>query len=233
MAPDVSRFLNQRDVRGMAAPDTIDAIIARVQALLSHGRRMTVVRRITWQNDTAPEVFPGLILANDDRAVNAWRNGTDAGIGVLLEPGVRSFGLLTSSAWDATEETAWARYHREKADDRYKGPENFTEVIFRGGLPNDGPARGDQLTINAWNGNGVCVQTVIGFDHDGGMPHRDDKVAAWLKEWRNRFKPDTDGPADEDAYNVVDALLNDYRDHADLGIPLDRPAPDPFSYGDR
>ncbi len=223
MSPDPTRFRRQRDARGMATPDTIEDIIARVQALLSHDRRMTVVRRITWQNDTAPEVFPGLTLANDDRAVNTWKNDTDAGISVLLEPGIHSFGLSTSSAWDATEEAAWARYHREKADGRYKGPENFTEVIFRGGLPNDGPARDDQLTINAWNSNGVCIQTVIGFDYDGERPRRDDKVAAWLKANRDQYlNPGIDGNAirRETCYMVLDTLLDEYRQRADEGRSL-------------
>ncbi len=221
MAPDVGRFLNQRDVRGMAAPDTIDAIIARVQALLSHGRRMTLVRRYTFQDDTAPTVVAGLTVAVMDRPVNVWKNATDAGIGVQLDPGINSFGISTAGAWDATEEAAWARYHREKADPRYKGPENFTEVIFRGGLPNDGPARDDQLTINAWNSNGVCIQTVVAFDYDGERPRRDDQVAAWLKARRDQYKH---GQTDEAVaiHYALDAALDDYRDHADTGTPLNQ-----------
>ncbi len=221
MAPTPDRFLSQRDARGMAAPDTIDHIVTRVQALLSHGRRMTLVRRITWQNDTAPEVYAGLTVAKLDKPINVWKNDTDAGVSVQLEPGLHSFGIATGSAWDTTEKAAWARYHREKADERYKGPERFTEVIFRGGLPNDGPARDDQLTINAWNSAGVCVQTVVGFDYDGEQPRRDDKVAAWLKANRDQYKDGTGDSADAIFY-ALDALLDSYRDHADTGTPLDQ-----------
>lgn len=218
MAPDPIRFLKSRDTRGMAAPDTIDAIIYRVQALLSHERRMTLMQRYTHQ-DAAPTVVAGLTVARMDKPINTWKNDTDAGISVQLDPGINSFGISTAAAWDATEKAAWARYHRANADKRYKGPENFTEVIFRGGLPGDGPARDDQLTINAWNSAGVCMQTTIAFDYDGGMPRRDDPVAAWLKANRDLHKNGTSDSADA-IHAALDEMLDEYRDHADAGTPL-------------
>lgn len=48
-------------------------------------------------------------------------------------------------------------------------------------------------------------------------PKRDDEVARWLKAWRDNFERG----GTSDGWQVVDALLDDYREHADTGTPLD------------
>lgn len=47
------------------------------------------------------------------------------------------------------------------------------------------------------------------------MPKRDDDVARWLKEkWRDNFP-------DDEFRQLIDDILDDYREHADTGTPLD------------
>lgn len=49
------------------------------------------------------------------------------------------------------------------------------------------------------------------------QPHRDDAVARWLKAKRDKA-----GAAQHEyAYHIIDWLLDDYREHADTGTPLD------------
>lgn len=51
-------------------------------------------------------------------------------------------------------------------------------------------------------------------------PHRGSDVEAWLKRWRDGYRKG-DGKVSEAAWFIVDALLDDYREHADTGTPLD------------
>lgn len=51
------------------------------------------------------------------------------------------------------------------------------------------------------------------------VPRRDDAVATWLKQMRDR-----DREAGYDAWTVLDFVLDEYRLHSDTGTPLDRHA---------
>jgi sRNA-binding carbon storage regulator CsrA len=58
------------------------------------------------------------------------------------------------------------------------------------------------------------VRSELG-DAEVSGPRRDDAVAAWLKRRRDEwYEPNTGG------WHHIDALLDDYRDHADEGTPL-------------
>jgi hypothetical protein len=46
------------------------------------------------------------------------------------------------------------------------------------------------------------------------LPERGDDVSRWLKVWRQQFSYDSN------AWHAVNAVLNDYRLHADTGKPL-------------
>lgn len=66
-----------------------------------------------------------------------------------------------------------------------------------------------------------------------GKPRRDDDVAAWIKRHRNKFPPP---PNDSYAgaklmhpWDALDILLDDYREHADCGVPLDKEVQGPHS----
>lgn len=47
------------------------------------------------------------------------------------------------------------------------------------------------------------------------VPHRGSDVEAWIKRER-----DAHGSPADDAWRVLDYLLDDYREHADTGVPL-------------
>jgi len=57
-----------------------------------------------------------------------------------------------------------------------------------------------------------------GADSARHRPRRGDDVDRWLKAWRDLHAAH--------AWHVVDALLDDYRLHADTGTPLDAEAAD-------
>jgi hypothetical protein len=47
-------------------------------------------------------------------------------------------------------------------------------------------------------------------------PHRDDEVAAWIERHRDEYRRDGGGRQAD----ALDALLDEYREHADTGTPL-------------
>lgn len=49
------------------------------------------------------------------------------------------------------------------------------------------------------------------------IPRRDDQVAAWIKRRRDAYDQQHDVQ-----WDVLDELLDDYRLHADAGVPLDQ-----------
>ena len=53
----------------------------------------------------------------------------------------------------------------------------------------------------------------------GFHPERGDQVDRWLKKWRDSFPQGVQGTSH--GWHVVDDILNDYREHADTGTPLD------------
>lgn len=172
MSPSPQRVLTERNVHSMAALDTIDLIEQRVRNLLSHGRRITVAcRPYTWTGG-APEVTAGLTVAED---VKAWRDGDGAGFSVLLATSGPSIGqrlgvAAYGSDGNTTQAEAWKRYHAGKAEssDWHERRRDMTHVQIVGGLRGDGPARDDSLTIQSWNRDGVCSETVVAFDYDTG-----------------------------------------------------------------
>lgn len=192
---DTARILKERDVTAMVALDTIGALTTRVLNLLSHGRRMTMCRRFTYL-DNPPEVTAGLTVHGTPRP---WSNDNSTGFEVRLQPGLlTSFGFVAYKQTAATEATAWQRYHDAEgmSDAWHKRRRDMTQVHITGGQPDTGPARDDQLVIRAWNGEGVCTETVIAFDYDTGR-HNDlavvrDELRAHLaaigdqQPWDNR-----------------------------------------------
>ena len=63
----------------------------------------------------------------------------------------------------------------------------------------------------------VFVETFPDSGRQPGSPRRGDPVEAWIKTWRDKFT-DTWG---DSAYWSIDAMLDDYRLHADTGVPLE------------
>lgn len=55
------------------------------------------------------------------------------------------------------------------------------------------------------------------------QPQRDDEVAKWIKEVRDRFRWGARNRTV--SFNVLDDLLDEYRLHADTGVPLNSDEP--------
>lgn len=202
-SPD--RVLRQRDLHAMVALDTIDMIAERVTNLLSHGRRMTTVRRCTYVG-SPPTVTAGLTLDGEPKT---WKGTGGVGFGVQLKPGIMSgFGFSCyGSDGNATEKEAWARFHAAESisDDPFKRRRDMTEVQINGGLPGDGPARDDQLVIRHWDGDGVCEEVVVAFDYDTRSGRESAEVDAKLAELAHTHRRhDINGQsycADHDGHN--------------------------------
>ncbi len=218
------RIRTRHTVRAAAAFDTIDAICDRVEQLLAAGRRITLVSRHITDGAMPTTVQPGLV---PDGPPQRWRDGEFAGIVVTLGPPNCRFGISVGpTSARNTERQVWQRYHAADDSSVFTRRANMTIVEIKGGLPNSGPARDDQLTIQRWNSDGVGTETIVAFDYTAGMPCRDDAVAAWLKQHRDQHR---DGQALTGAWYAIDRVLDDYRDHADCGVPLNEPVPGPWS----
>jgi hypothetical protein len=213
MAPTPDRILRERHITCMAALDTMPHIVTRVQNLLAHGRRITTTQRYTYV-DQPPEVTAGLTV---DR-VNPWtqKNG-NTGIAVHLNPGLTAgFGVGAYAGENDTEAGEWKKYHAAASisDDPFKRRRDMTRVTITGGLPDDGPARDDQLIIRAWNRDGVCQETVVAFDC--GPRDARDRLARWL--YLQASGTDRDTTAYWDTAQVSDGTRQRYYDQADAAL---------------
>lgn len=145
MSLDPNRIATDYDVWSFAALDTIPLLAARIQEMLSHGRRIALVTRWIGRDET-PKVITGLTVEE----ISAWKDG--AGFGVNLTPGLEGFGF---SGHETTETEVRRRFDR---DDR----KDMTEVEIHGGT--HGPGREDRIVIRRWNVYGVGEETVAAFD---------------------------------------------------------------------
>lgn len=160
--PRPERIATSYDVTAACALDTLPLLAARVRALLSWGRRISLATR--WlDGDSDITLHPGLVVA-DDMGPDAVRESVKPSefgtFSVQLAPGLEGFGFSAYAADEQTTEMqVWRRWH---AGDR----RNITLVTLSGGMAGDsGPGRGDQLRIRFWNSHGVGREAVVGFDH--------------------------------------------------------------------
>lgn len=72
----------------------------------------------------------------------------------------------------------------------------------------------------------AAVLTLEETDMTTYQPERGDAVEAWIKRHRDSY-----GSQVDDAWRVLDDLLDDYREHADTGTPLDREVQGPHEDG--
>lgn len=56
------------------------------------------------------------------------------------------------------------------------------------------------------------------------LPQRGDAVETWIKSWRDEYAAAKDHHdfGGHDAYWALDQMLDDYRLHADTGMPIDQ-----------
>lgn len=57
------------------------------------------------------------------------------------------------------------------------------------------------------------------------VPKRGDDIEAWIKQWRDRYDPNG-SDRHIDAWIAADDMLDDYRLHADTGMPIDQAVTD-------
>ena len=145
MSLNPNRIKTDYDVWAFAALDTIPLLSARVQEMLSHGRRLTLITRWIDRNGT-PKVVCGLTVDE----ISRWTSS--AGFGVHLKPGITGFSF---SSDESTETEVRRRFDRGDRKD-------MTEVEIHGGT--HGPGREDQVVIRRWNLYGVGEETIVAFD---------------------------------------------------------------------
>lgn len=153
-----ARIGRMPEVTAMSAFDTIDLLADRVQRLLSHRRRMTLVGR--WlDGDETPDVEAGLTV-REPLEVRRTHGGTV--VTAHLHPALaRTFGFSASTGIDDTEAEAWTRYHHPSGE-----RQGLTWIRVSGGLPGNGPATTDQIVIRNWNNYNRGRETVVAFDND-------------------------------------------------------------------
>lgn len=213
MSPTPERILTSRYVQVMAAMDTMPHIVARIKAMVGHGRRIAYSQRFTY-TQTPPDLYVGLTVRTD-RGIHEWSDDDQAGVAVNLEPGaLRGFGVGVL-AWNApTEADVWKRYHAEK--DRPRHPRDTTEVTFDGCMPGDfGPSRDDQIVIRHWNDDGVCTETVIGFDYGPDKEQRRENVAMHLFHKQSPVLGHAPG-----WWEAIEAVREAFRRDADLVLAI-------------
>lgn len=157
--PGPARIAAMQQVTAMCALDSIDFLADRVERLLAHGRRMTLVGR--WiDSEATPTVETGLTVRG-----KLERHRTTGGIVVTahLHPSLaHTFGFSASDGVDDTEAQAWEQYHHTSGD-----RQQLTQVTISGGLPGNGPATTDQIVIRHWNSYNRCWETIVAFDTGG------------------------------------------------------------------
>lgn len=154
---------SNRQFWALVGVDTFDPIVERVQALLSHDRRIVSIER--YVNKTGADnldIHTGLRLDSeygDPFEVRTWSDGGKS-FTAHLAPGITGIGFATRGA--RTEAQMRAVYGQ--AGEVYDQP---VTRIRLDGWPND-PSRDDRIDIEHWNEHRVCRLTTLTFQADWG-----------------------------------------------------------------
>ncbi len=153
---NVDRIRTDYDVEAMVAPDSLPLIVERVRHLFSHDRRFAVAHSFATYTGRPPELYPSL-------AVDRIRNDGD---GIWIACGDFGFGInFDHSRGDRTEDDVWRRYRAGKHEgDRDVRRYDMTYVCMVGGQDGAGPGGDDRVEVRAYNGDGICAETVIAFE---------------------------------------------------------------------
>ncbi len=156
-----NRVLTCRRLTAFAGTDHAVALAERVARLVGHGRRMTTVEFHRYADgSTGPlQVTAGLTLA---RNVSVYDHGRSAGFSCAFAGAglLDGFGFAAVAGANGTAREESGRFHRGDRD-------HVTKIVVVGGLPNDGPAHDDALTIQWWTGDGNaarCRELTVAFD---------------------------------------------------------------------
>lgn len=157
---ELRRLTTNRSITAMIAADSIGPVGDRIANLFSFGRHVAAAQRRPSVN-IPPDLYVGRQLAELERHDDG--AGTVRLSVVLTGMMLPLFGFSTSPERCPDESTVWQRWHNGERT-------NMTRVQIEGGLPGDGPALLDRLTVWSWPSSGVCIETVVGFDLETG-PH--------------------------------------------------------------
>lgn len=74
------------------------------------------------------------------------------------------------------------------------------------------------------------LEAVLAIVKRDFVPTRDDAVAAWIKRSRDQYEHDEHVYTTDMRWDALDDLLEDYREHADTGVPLGREVAGPYAH---
>jgi hypothetical protein len=206
-----------QEVEALVARDTFDAVAARIQRMLSHGRPIAIAERLVHLNRT-PDLAAGLSLNTDarDGGISVYRTHDQASLVVVLTPEPHVFSITTYDNTDAVK--LWDQYRTHEADhaDWSKRRREMVHIQLVGGHESQGgPHRTDKIVISDWNPDGVCTERVIAFDTESYLARNGrqaDRVAA-----RPRVNigdlvvvPGSTGYTRSPSYRVLVEEINDY-----------------------
>jgi hypothetical protein len=165
----IDRIRTSGHVTAAVALDTVQLLAARVDHMLTAGRRITYVQR--YLN------MPGEITVRSGLTVDGkpdcWSRETglpSRGYDVRLSGVGIGFGFAAYAVDGcSTEKRVWDRYH---ASEEHR---NVTIVHLTGSPA--GYGRDDRITIERWNRDSVGVETTVVFDPRDSLQEAIDQVA--------------------------------------------------------
>jgi hypothetical protein len=174
----INTVASEQEAEAMVAADSFDAIVERLQRMVTAGRGMILaVREFTYLG-RPPVLYGGLRLDTEAHGGGLQvdrRDNSHVSCTVRLTNGSGGFhdtcwfGFLEDVyqySGNESEDIAWQRYqdHEAEHEDHFKRRRDMTHVAFTGGLPGWKYQHGDQIVITEWNKDGVATERTLGFE---------------------------------------------------------------------
>jgi hypothetical protein len=172
----INAIISDQEAEAMVAGDSFDAIVERLQRMVTAGRSMILaVREFTYLG--RPPVLYGAMRLDTDAHGGGFRFArTDRDVrceATLTNgdgyDGTRWFGFSVGTyqySGNESESVAWHRYESspDGGDDRMARRRDMTHIAFTGGLSGWKYQHGDQIVITDWNWDGVATELTLGFE---------------------------------------------------------------------
>jgi hypothetical protein len=168
----------EQEAKVMVAADSFDAIVERLQRMVTAGRGMILAVRECTYLGRPPVLHGGLSLDASDRRggfqVDS-RDGHHVSCTVRLTNGGGGyhdtcwFGFLEDVyeySGNESEALAWKRYQEHEAEhsDHFRPRRDMTHIAFNGGLPGWKYQHDDRIVITEYNRDGVATERTLGFE---------------------------------------------------------------------
>lgn len=168
----------EQEVEAMVAADGFDAIVERLQRMVTADRGMILAVRECTYLGRPPVLHGNLRLDTSDRHGGFQidrQKGHHVSCAVRLTNGGSGyhdtcwFGFLEDIyeySGNETEALAWRRYESspDGGGDRLARRRDMTHIAFSGGLPGWKYQHSDQVVVSEWNRDGVCTECTLGFE---------------------------------------------------------------------